>query len=108
MPTVTPDPARVDQLRAAARRSWDHGQPNHPKDALRVALPGHGTEPATALDVAAAARLTGRDPRMLTATGGLAWANVARVRAHLRRWAECTSPEIPAISGLQNCVFGLH
>lgn len=74
-------------LDAAARRSWEPGQ----RDALRAALPGHGTEPAPADDVDQVAAITGREPRAVTRSGALRTANVARLRAALRRWA-CPPP----------------
>ena len=85
---------RDQDLAHAARGTWT-GDP----DELRRVLPGHGTELAELNDVAAVAALTGRDPRRVSPTTGQPWgANVALLRATLRRWA-CPGPRGQAGAG---------
>lgn len=78
---------RTQQLREAAQqlRAGATG-------ALAGVLPGDGRARAELLDVAAVEALTGSDPRAVGVTGRPLWANVARLRAEVKRWALRPAP----------------
>lgn len=77
---------RADEFRRAALHEVNNRLPRE-GGPVWLALPGDGIEDVTDLDVQAVQAVTGRDPRQYNDKGQPRRANVALLRAALRRWA---------------------
>lgn len=92
---------RAQALREAGQRLRDGDE-----GALLVVLPGQGR--VELLDVAAVATLIGSDPRDVGVSGYPVWANVARLRTKMKRWALRPPPAVkqePAAEAPEPAVF---